>query len=425
MRIALQSVFRIHGLPRRTKMFLGLYLALSSGLVALIFAVATWLWIPLRPLVLGYLFPESWIGVAELFLDYLLATQQQQVLINAVVGGSLMTIALLLFPIKELVSSSYERAARLVTQPIEEFPLWKQAWQEIKLFLLYISAQGTIFWIGYYPIRWLQIVSLVASYLLLFATFAIDFIAPIFQRHLGHYSQILKLLAKYPLNTLTFGALFAGPSIIAGHIALEGSAWVRATVIVIAINIVAICWATVAGTWCGAQLFGDYRRTPRSRGPTRVIVSGFCGALFLANLYSFGTILLAFHHKSQLLKCSYSVNIPSFRVDLPNFREWLTGTPSIGFHFDVAISNPTPFDVVLEDSEMQIKHNDTLMGTTRFPSLRVSSQREVRQRIAFSMQPNLAALRKGRALLSTRNWEIVLLIKVAPGFVLPIFLIHN
>src|SRR3972149_2143130 len=71
---------------------------------------------------------------------------------------------------------------RLPDRPPDEFPLWHQAWEEIILFLLFLAAQGSIFWLGWTAEPWRRTAAIVASFTFPFASFGIGFLSPLLQR---------------------------------------------------------------------------------------------------------------------------------------------------------------------------------------------------------------------------------------------------
>lgn len=259
---------------------------------------------------------------------------------------------------------------------------------------------------------------------MLFATYAIDFSSPLMQRHQGRYSRILKTLGKHPVAALTFGAVFALPPVIAGHLLVANTDWSWAEVVAMlfAINVVCITWAAIAGTWFGAQLWQTFARTPRSSTAVRAIATSLVVLTLAVNAYAFGSIGLSVHRKSQLLKCDYDIDLSSIGVTAPELGQLLRGRPRIGLHVDMVIHNPTAFDVELEDNRVVFAHDGTEVGTGRLAPVRVPAGETVRARVDARIDIALGALHKGRDLLSTEGWTVVLYLEVAPGFEFPIYL---
>ncbi|MGH2830115.1 MAG: hypothetical protein ACRDJM_06500, partial [Actinomycetota bacterium] len=338
----------------------------------------------------------------------------------AMISGSLLVVTMLLFSVKERLSASFEAGANLAGgRPMRELPLWLQAWEEIKLFLLFIAVQMAVFWIGYHPGAWRAAAAVGLSYLWLGFMFAADFVSPVMQRHEGHYSRILTTLARHPIASLGFGALFALPSIVAGTL------WPMNVVAVFAANVVGIAWAAVAGTWLGARMLDDFERTPRSGALARVAAWLAILAALGINGYRFGALVLSVHHKSQVLKCQYDVDWSSFGVDAPGLAALLDDRVEVGVHFDVRIHNPTEFAVEIERNRVELRHGGELVGTTRLSPVAIAPGQTVERRVALSVEMTPSQLRKGLELLDPAAWEATLYLDVAPGFEFPVYLVRR
>ena len=422
---AVLSPLAILRLPRRAWALLITYIASAAALLYF----ARWLLLEyegaLTQLVLDYLFPSSWHFAAELVIERYFAAQERVVVINLVIASALMLVTVLLFWLKELVSAAFESDAKLTSKPVQEHPLWEQAWQEIKLLLLFFAVQGSIFWIGYQPSATWKKTAVALSYLFLFFTYAIDFVSPVFQRHLGHYSRIMKtLVAKLPA-ALAFGVIFALPTIIVGRLweANPEWTWSRALAILFGVNVVTISWACVAGTWLGSRWMADFEKTKRSSTVSRVVAWVLVLGLALGNGYAFGAVGLSIHHKSQILKCDYDVIWTSFGFERPSLMALLDDEVEIAVHIDVSISNPTSFDVAIEDNRLEVRHRGDQVATTSLAPLKVPAKETRRQTIEFRMKVTPSMLRKGRELFDASAWKMALYLEVAPGFEFPIYLL--
>ncbi len=415
------SVFRM---PRRTALFLLLYLLLGGAVLG---AVAGLVMIgedDLRRLLLDYLFPSSWHFAADLVIDRVLAAQHRAVIANAVVAGSLGLVSLLLFRVKELVSASFERERKLVEQPMDEFPLWFQAWEEMKYLLLYVAVQATIFWIGYRPEAWRKSLAVGFSTIFLFYSFATDFISPIFQRHRGRYSRILKTLAMRPLASLSFGAVFSLPPLAAGWLwqACPGCSLVRAIPILFAANLLSMISAAVAGTWLGARLFSTFAKTRASHRAVRLAAWLALLAALAWNGYVFGSLGRAAHFKSQILKCNYSLVPGSFSLQRPQLLALLGGNVEFGVSFSVNINNPTPHRVRLEENRLEIKHEGTPVATARLSRLDIAPGASVADEVRLTVSFAAGALGEGLKVLDPRRWTVTLYLEIAPGLEFPFYL---
>lgn len=418
VRDALLSPLAVAKLPARSWGWVAVYLALAAGVLG----VTGWLIVAhagaLRAAVLRYLFPESWHFAAGYVVDRFFEAQQVAILMNAVIAGSLLLVTILLFYVKEMVSASFEEGAGLTGKPIRELPLWMQAWEEIKLFLMFVAVQASIFWIDYPPGKWRAIAALVLSYGFLFFTFAIDFLSPVMQRHEGHYSRILKAILRHPIAALAFGALFAAPSIAAGLL------WPMNVAAVFAANVVGTAWAAVAGTWLGAKLLGDFEATRRSGWPMRIAAWLALLGLLCWNGYRFGALVLSVHHKSQVLKCEYKVDLDSFGVDTPSLSALLDDKVEVGVHFDVTIHNPTEYEVVIEKNRLELIHGGDPIGVSKLSPVTVEPGATVQHRVELTLEVTASRLGKGLDLLDPDKWEITLYLEVAPRFEFPIYLLR-
>jgi hypothetical protein len=388
----------------------------------------------LREALLDYVFPDSWQAPASWVFERLFATQQKAVLINALASGSIVLASILLFWLKEIVSTSYETRNNLGSRPpndandANEHPLWEQAWEEIKLFAAYLAAQGTIFWLGYPPDAVLRGVALTLSYGFLFAMFAVDFLSPVMQRHGGHYSRILKTLLRHPVSSLTFGALFSLPPILAGRLWEANPEWTTATAVAVlfSASIIAIAWAAVSGTWLGSKMLPSMLQMPRSAGISRTAAWAALIAVLGANVYAFSTVGLSIHHKSQLLKLNYDVDLTSLSMDTPRLRDVLGRRASGALVFDVEVHNPTAFDVEIEENRIEVTHAGQPVAETALPRLSVRSGESTKTsvRVPLSLALNRTTLAKGLDLLDPSSYRVTLYLQVAPHFELPVYLIE-
>ncbi|GAB4564699.1 MAG: hypothetical protein Tsb0020_15120 [Haliangiales bacterium] len=423
---AIASPAAVRLLPRRSWTWLGIYVAASAALLGAIALLFDLYQAPLRQLIYDYLFPGDWHSTLDLVLERFFLAQQRVVIINAIIAASLVAVTVLLFPLKEWASASFERGAGLTDQPPREHPLIQQAWQEIKLFLLFIAIQGAIFAIGYPPVPILKSVAVGLGYLLIFFTFATDFISPLLQRHRGYYSQILRILARHPLASLSFGALFALPTIAVGRLWVSHPDWSLgvAVALVFGVNLLCMAWAVVAGTWLAAKFLPILPATPRSG--VRARAGAWLALLLLlgANGYLYGSILQSAHHKSQLLKCHYEVDFSSFDIEKPSLGEIFNDQVALAVSFDVVIENPTAFDVDVEDSELIVSHREKSVARSLLTALAVPAGQTRTQTIELTLAIDPQTLSWDRALLDLKTWEITLYLDIAPYLRMPVYLLH-
>lgn len=417
------SLFRM---PARTWAVFLVYLVLCAIELGVVGALIVAFQEDARAGVIRFLFPTSWETAVGMLVDRTLASQQRAVLINAVVAGGLMIVTTTLFPIKEALSASFETRARLTDRPTCEHPLWEQAWEEIQLFVLFLAVQGSIFWIGYHPGTGRDIAALVLSYLFLFFSFAIDFISPIFQRHQGYYSQILKLLARRPFTSLGFGALMTSPVLIASWLWAHHPEWELEVAIgvLFGANVVSIAWAAVAGTWLGARLLPELEATETAGIGARVIGIVLTIAVLFYNGYAFGTVGRSLYHKSQILKCHYRVDLDSFELAKPSLiGSVISRKIDVGVSFDVDIENPTAIDVAIEDNRIVADHGGDEVATGRLSPVAIPAGKTIRHHASLRASISPLEIAKGRALLSGDGWQVILYLEIAEGYEFPVYLV--
>jgi hypothetical protein len=421
-----------------------LYILLAGGLLGGAAALLLCHQEQARAAILGYVLPESWLVAADWLIQRFLATQTRAVLVNALVSGTLVLTSVLLFPLKERVSAAFERGSKLTGAGREaqrsaasrrlsktdaeprELPLLVQGWQELTLLLLVLALQLGIIWLGYPPDPTRKLAATALSYLVLFFIFAVDFISPLLQRHGLRYSQILKTLLRHPFAALPFGAFFSAPAVAVGLVVARSPelSFSTAVVALFAANLISIVWGCVGGTWVGAALLGPARGVRRSSLLTRGLVWLLLLATLGAEGYVFGAVARSFHHKSQLLKCRYTVVPGTLSFSRPRLLSLLRGQVKVQVAFDLQIENPTPFDVAIEDNRLVVKHGETPVAESRLAPLAVPAQDKRVQRLKLSIEARPSVLLKGRKLLQDA-WDVTLYLRVAEGLELPIYLKHT
>ncbi len=404
----------------RTAALLGLYLLLAGAILGATALVVGRLEGDALALLGAYLLPEGWRAAGEWLVRHLLGGQAHAVLVNACASGALVAVSVLLFPLKEAVSASFEAARRLTTRPIDEPPLWVQATQELKLVVLYVTVQLVILRLGIGLEAWRRPVATALSYAFLFFSFAIDFIAPLLQRHGLRYSQILRTLARRPLFCLGFGAVFSAPQIAAGQVIAAHPGWsfASASALLFGATLVAMAAAVLAGTWVASRLLEDALAAPIPGRVARAVGWPLTLAVLAWHVYVLGAIGLAIHHKSQLLKCHYRTAWTSVRLEAPTLSD-----PTVGARITVEIENPTPFDVQLEQNRIELAKDGQPVATTRLDPMRVPAGARTEQVVRARLALHADALRLGRSLVGLQGWSLTLWLEVAPGVEVPVSLL--
>jgi hypothetical protein len=417
------AIFRLRW---RGAIYLAIYLALCGALLS----VVGWALLAHRQDLIGalssYLLPQNWRFAAERLVERMFASQVRTVLVNASVGTSLALLSALLFPLKEKVSATFERESRITDEPARYLPWWMEAIEEASLFIMFVTAQMTIFWIGYGTDPRRKQLAIVASYVVLFASFAVNFVAPLLQRQRMRYSTIIKVLLKHPIVLFGFGALFTLPSVLAANWARAHVEWSagRAITVVFAANVACIALGILAGTVVAGRLLPDAQRTRPPSWPVRALAWLSVAALFAINVYAFGAVGLSLHRKSQILKCHYHIDPKSIDVDLPGVAALLHDPVELKVRLDLTVDNPTPYDVDVEQNRIEVRHEGALMAVASLSPLSVAAGQSHTQRleVPFRLHPS-AAIQKGRRLLDARAWTATLFLEVVPGFEFPVYLL--
>lgn len=421
---ALRAPAALRLLRVRSGLLLLVYLAACSGLLGSVVWLVHRHGEGLYGLLLDYLFPTDWHTAARLLGDRFVVVQAQPILRNMLVGASLMVCSLLLFWLKEALSATFEKDAGLKRAPHEEFPLWMQALEEVKLLVLYVTAQMLLVRLGYPPDEERRAWAQGLSHLFLACTFALDFIAPVLQRHGQKYSTVVRVLARRPIAALSFGAVFAAPGVIAVAWARAQTDWSDTKILAVSFGaqVILIAWAAVAGTALGAELVPLAKQTKAPPVALRTVAWLALLGTFAHEARIFGGLGLAVHHKSQVLKCSYDLDWRSIRFETPSLGSLLSGVVSVGARVDLEIVNPTAFDLVLEDSRLQVDHTGRNVANTVVDHLQAPARGKAKQTLHFTLKLNaIEVARRGTDLLDDK-YSLTLWIQVAEDFEWPIYL---
>ncbi len=378
---------------------------------------------PIKAALLDYLFPKSWQSLSEQLANFLFESQTKIVLGNMILSGSLVLASITLFPVKEKYSSEFEKTLKHNNGQTSEFPLYMQALEEVKLFLLYLTAQSVILWIGYYPFVWTTIISNTLSFVFLFATFGLDFIAPTLQRHRVTYSLMIKFLLQHPLIALSFGTLFSLPLVLISPyiFSIPDLSFIEITGFLLFLNIIFLVLAVPAGTFIASKLLPEVRQTePAKRRNVRASYV-MMTVLLLSTLFLHSQLVVSLHHKSQLLKAEYDLDWSSISFDLPSFSELSSGKALSNFSMDIVINNPTQFDIIIEPSELYIEQKENLIAKLNINGFALASGESKRITLNMDSDSDLSKLSGFGEL--TKDWNIDMYIDIWPGipFMLNVF----
>jgi len=345
------------------------------------------------------------------------------------VAGGLVLVSVTLFPVKEKLSEVFERDAQLSKEASVPLPLWVEAIEEMKWLLAYLTCAGALFWLGYYPGEWRDSLALCGSYILLFVTFAVDFVSPILFRHRHRYGVIFRLLMRRPLVSLVFGATFAAAPILASELFLHGRLDVIGSwpiwapiVIVLIVEVVAIVWACIGGTYLGSQLLEE----AKTYSPTHPLVSVSVWSLIGLVLFSlsrlFGGAAVSLYEHSRLLRCEFSVEWRSVRPLMPSVSSLLSGEVDTGFGFNVGIYNPTDGPIRFDRGRIELIHDDVVIGDGELPRVELTAGESQTRRIEVDVVLELVDILRAEELMELDGWSAIVHLQLTDGTEFPIFL---
>ncbi len=369
----------------------------------------------IKSALLDYLFPQSWHELSETLADFLFESQTKSVVSNAILSGSLVLASIFLFPIKEKYSAKFEKDAGYQNGKVDEFPLIYQAWEETKLFLIYLTAQSVILFIGYYPFQWTSWLSIGLSYLFLFFTFGLDFISPTLQRHRTHYSLILKVLFRKPLLVLSFGLLFSLPAILLSRwfFSFNELSLIEISSILFLTNLVFLTLAVPAGT----RIASDFLPLVQLALPPKKksVIWGYTimSFLLISGLFLHTQLIMSLHHKSQLLKAEYEIDWSSINYDVPSFSQLTSGKALSNLSFDMVITNPSEFDIVIEKSQIIVEQKENVVATIDLNGFELLAGESHRIKINLDANSDLSRVSNFASLLD--DWRVDMHLQIWPG----------
>jgi len=402
-------------IKRRSAAWLGIYSLCALVAFGIFISLMLLNQEAIKNALLDYFFPQSWHQISVQLGNFLFESQTKVVLSNLIISGSLVFASILLFPIKEKYSAEFEKDAKFDNGESKEFPLIYQAWEESKLFILYITAQSFILWLGYYPYQWTTILSITLSYLFLFFTFGLDFISPTLQRHRTKYSIILKALFFRPLLTLSFGLIFCFPLLILSQFIFtyETLTLIEIISILFLANILFLTIAIPAGTKIASLLLKDIKSMSAIKRQPMLLGYSMMLLVLTSTLYLHSQLIVSLHHKSQLLKAEYQIDWSSFNYNLPSFSQLTNETASSHLSFEVIISNPTQYDIKIEDSQIYVMKTTQTIAQFDLDGFEVPAGKSQRVTMKLNSVSNLGLIKGFSGILE--DWRVDIHIQVWKG----------
>ena len=193
-------------------------------------------------------------------------------------------------------------------------------------------------------------------------------------------------------------------------------------------QVIGVALAVIGGTVAGAPLVADARTRRRSHVAVRVLAWLALASVLGWNGYRFGAIARSLHHKTQLLKCDYSIDWSSVEAQLPTAIDLALAAKNdklaIAVDFDVTVHNPTAVDVEIENNRFEFRYQGELVAQTSLPRGRVASGATSKLHITLPImvQPS-QALRIKDMVTQPKDWTITLYLEVADSFTFPVYIV--
>jgi hypothetical protein len=219
------------------------------------------------------------------------------------------------------------------------------------------------------------------------------------------------------------------PPIIAGAFAANHPTWSFSTQIgvVFGAQILGIALAAVGGTIAGAPLVADAKLRARSHVLVRVLAWAALLGVCAWNTQRFVAVGTSLHHKTQVLKCSYTVDWKSFHGELPGKAALLAaarkGEITISGGFTVTITNPTTTEVDIEDNRLELRNKEQLVARTSIPKVHVPAGGSATVPVTFPLTISVGQVFRIRELITAQGWTLTLYLRVAEGFEFPIYIL--
>jgi hypothetical protein len=368
---------------------------------------------------LHYVLPERWVDLGRMLIELFATRQLASVENNAVLGGSLLLLSVVLLPLRERISVAFERERALTDTPFENDGPLQLIGEILISTLVFVTVQLSLFALGYSRDPARRALASVLSYVFLFASTALELVPSLLARHGLRFSSCVLALARVPLLSLLFGAAFAAPGLLATYLWNGGTSSER-LVAVVAANVIGVAWGTLGGTVAAARLLPEARAWPVPSLRVRAISWAFLLGLFAWQSVLATGAALSVERKLQLLKCHFHVVVSSVKVDLPDAAALLRGQLSTTVRATIEIENPSAHDVAFEATRLEIARGGTLVAQVALNPGAIPAGETARYPIVAPIVLGIGDLR--HALTQTGKWDLTLYVEVAAGVELPVYL---
>lgn len=403
-----------------------LYLLLCSGLLGLLVVLFDSQEKNLQRAAMSFLFPEEWHAILDFLLAFVVKSQAQQVLVNVILFATMTLVSIAFFWSKELLSQSIERDLQARGDPDadpsrwRDNAIWWEGFEEIKWTLFSTALMFVVLWIGHDIAPWRKTLATVLSYLVLFFSTAVNFMAPPMQRRQKQYAQILHAMWRRPVLTMVFGAAMALPQVLALHLIGSADLSVTAALLsIFAVNVVFIAWSAASGTVAGLMVSSLSDEAKPWRLWSRALVWAGTLAVLAFAAYVLLNLGLALKDKSQILKCRYTVDWASVQVDKPGLGGLLKGEVQVGVSFEVEIDNPNALPVRIEKNRLVAEDDGKVIAEGRLAPFEVPANGKSTTRVGLDVTVKASSLLEG-ASFNPASWGLILYLELSDDFELPI-----
>ncbi len=344
---------------------------------------------PVEQFILERYLPERAWGTAKWLIEHFADAQIRAAIVTTTLTGGMLLVSVLLFPLKERASATFERDSQITAHMRwREPPLWRLGLEELWLLVLYGALSSLSFWIGYGGGEGRRITALVLTQLIMAFTLTVDYLAPAMQRHGWRYTQVVRQVIRRPGTVLAFGLCFGAPAILATQLLEEPAAHelTRNLVILVAVQLACLCGALWTGTIAGARICREVHQPSAAGLPITAHLATWGLMIFTA--LSLGSVARAAYRALPLLRCDYSL-VPS---------SWSLGRgegAGLRLSFELEIHNPTPWEAELEKHRIEIIHDGDHLAEAKLEPFTVPAGARERHPAAFELDAKAGLAKKG------------------------------
>ncbi len=339
----------------------------------------------------GAVLPDSLVDVGVMLAEQYVANHLPAV-VTLLVTVCVALVPAFVFPLKEILSASYEKDIDPMQPGHPEFPLWLQAFDEACMVAIMGALALAAFRIAVTP--GFETIGMVLANVVLAATAAVDFIGPtLMRRGRSPVDTYRIVLTRYPLHAVAFGGIMAVVTTLAAKLITWGVFPVGIGAVFLILTYTAVFSAAVL---IGTRTAANMKTGTDMPLTANMTVLALMVGLLSFNAFFFGGVAQAVYHASPVLKCQWKLVDNTLDFGRPTFKD-----PAIKLDFDVTITNPTDRTAkVKAGAVVSLVHNKDSVATTNVPAFEVGPGESVTQHIAFKVAPKGGIARKGLGLLN-------------------------